>query len=64
MRNFGDGIKCPVNQVTLIHGRGFEMKALRAWCVVTPSFQMRGLLSYHLKLLLPTLRKITGVPLY
>ena len=39
-----------------------KIKELWASCLITPrSFQIRGLLSYHLKLLLPMFHTITGV---
>lgn len=44
-------------------GRGvLKIKELRASCLIIPrSFQIRGLLSYRLKLLLPMLHTITGI---
>ena len=44
-------------------GRGvLKIKEVRASCLITPrSFQIRDLLSYRLKLLLPMLHTITGI---
>lgn len=39
-----------------------KIKEVRASCLITPrSFQIRDLLSYRLKLLLPMLHTITGI---